>query len=74
MNMAFKRMSVFPLLLVYFLIILQVLGIVCDNASNNDTMINQLGLLLPGFKGRPARVRCFAHILNLVVKVCNVLI
>jgi hypothetical protein len=46
----------------------QVLSITCDNASNNDTMIAELVPLLPGFKGDENRTRCFAHILNLVVK------
>ena len=41
-----------------------------DNASNNKTLIDELGDLLDGFQGSLTRVRCFAHILNLVVKVC----
>jgi hypothetical protein len=40
---------------------------VCDNASNNDTMIAALDL--DGFRGAECRVRCFPHILNLAVKV-----
>ena len=32
-------------------------------------MTEELGCLIPSFKGKQARVRCFAHILNLVVKV-----
>ncbi|KAH8109049.1 hypothetical protein DFH11DRAFT_1516039, partial [Phellopilus nigrolimitatus] len=46
-----------------------ILGIVCDNASNNDTLISQLELALNGQNGVHTRIRCFAHILNLVVKV-----
>lgn len=42
--------------------------IVCDNASNNDTMIKTLNL--EGFRGAKCRTRCFPHILNLSVKVC----
>ena len=48
----------------------KVLAVVCDNAANNDTLITELELL-----GSPVssetRIRCFAHILNLVVKVCT---
>jgi len=40
-----------------------------DNASNNDTLVDELSILIPSFGGRQYRVRCFAHILNLVVKV-----
>ncbi|KAI0743016.1 hypothetical protein C8Q80DRAFT_1081465, partial [Daedaleopsis nitida] len=45
-----------------------VLGVTCDNASNNDVMITRLAALLPDFDGPPNRVRCFAHVLNLVAK------
>ena len=45
------------------------MALVCDNASNNDTMITELECLLPNFGGAKFRVRCFAHVLNLVVKV-----
>lgn len=44
------------------------MGITCDNASNNDTMVEELMDLLPGFPGDLYRVRCFAHVLNLVAK------
>lgn len=43
---------------------------VADNASNNNTLVDELGKLLDGFQGSLMQVRCFAHILNLVVKVC----
>jgi hypothetical protein len=48
----------------------QLLGVVCDNAANNGTMVKELGRLLEteGFGGEASRVRCFAHTLNLVVK------
>ncbi|OJT07830.1 hypothetical protein TRAPUB_1276 [Trametes pubescens] len=46
----------------------KMMGITCDNASNNDTMVEELKDLLPGFPGNDYRVRCFAHVLNLVVK------
>jgi hypothetical protein len=47
----------------------QVLALVCDNASNNDTMVEELQVLVPSFRGQTTHVQCFAHILNLVVKV-----
>ena len=42
-----------------------------DNASNNDTLVNELSVLIPTFGGAKYCVHCFAHILNLVVKVCG---
>lgn len=44
------------------------MNITCDNASNNDTMIEHMGVLLPTFEGQFHRTRCFAHIVNLVAK------
>lgn len=38
-----------------------------DNASNNDTAMEAIGKAL-NFNGRARRVRCFGHIINLVVK------
>lgn len=46
----------------------QILSITCDNASNNDTMINELARLVDDFPGPANQTRCFLHILNLVVK------
>ena len=46
----------------------QILSITCNNASNNDTMINELTNLLDDFPGPANQTRCFTHILNLVVK------
>ena len=40
----------------------------CDNASNNDVMIEELEHLLNDFPGAANQMRCFAHIINLVVK------
>ena len=45
-----------------------ILSITCNNASNNDTMINELTNLLDDFPGPANQTRCFTHILNLVVK------
>lgn len=47
----------------------KILSLVCDNAENNSTMTDALAVLLPNFQGKKGRIRCFAHILNLVVKV-----
>jgi hypothetical protein len=45
----------------------KMLSVTCDNASNNDTMLEELDDLLSGFSSLN-RTRCFAHILNLVAK------
>src|SRR5258705_11911270 len=47
---------------------MQILSITCDNATNNDTMIEELADLLDDFPGPANQTRCFTHILNLVVK------
>ncbi|KAF8581382.1 hypothetical protein K439DRAFT_1302709, partial [Ramaria rubella] len=36
----------------------KVLGLVADNASNNNTMLNGLEFELPGFQGSLTHVRC----------------
>lgn len=46
----------------------QILSITCDNASNNDTMIEALKDRLEIFPGESNRTRCFDHIVNLVAK------
>ncbi|KAF7322202.1 hypothetical protein MKEN_00744700 [Mycena kentingensis (nom. inval.)] len=46
----------------------RIASVTCDNASNNDTMIDALADLFPTFCGAPQRTRCFAHIINLVAK------
>jgi hypothetical protein len=46
----------------------QCLGITCDSASNNDTMIDELVDLLPNYPGAANRCRCFLHVVNLVAK------
>jgi len=46
----------------------QVLSITCDNASSNDSMIDELSVLLKEFPGSVNRTRCFTHTLNLVAK------
>jgi hypothetical protein len=40
-----------------------------DNASNNDSALEALAISLPGaFDTKQSRLRCFGHIVNLVVK------
>jgi hypothetical protein len=46
----------------------RIASVTCDNATNNDVMIDALEGLLPGFGGKVDRTRCFAHIINLVAK------
>ena len=45
------------------------LAITSDNAETNDKVMRELKLLEPTMRGTEGRVRCFAHVLNLVVKV-----
>ncbi|THH15827.1 hypothetical protein EUX98_g9402 [Antrodiella citrinella] len=46
----------------------KILGITGDNASNNDTLMAELELLLGGYFSMLTHIRCLAHILNLIVK------
>ncbi|KAG2738580.1 hypothetical protein P692DRAFT_201663520, partial [Suillus brevipes Sb2] len=46
----------------------KVLCIACDNASNNNKMIDQLAVELPNYGGRAGHTRCFLHTVNLVAK------
>ncbi|TFY67078.1 hypothetical protein EVJ58_g1873 [Rhodofomes roseus] len=46
----------------------KMLAVTADNATANDVMIDELDELIDDFRGQRARVRCFDHILNLVVK------
>jgi hypothetical protein len=45
----------------------QILSVTCDNASNNDTMVDELAVSLPNWTA-VNRTRCFAHIVNLIAK------
>lgn len=47
---------------------MQILSITCDNATNNDMMVDKLEGLVSGFDGATNRTRCFAHIINLIAK------
>lgn len=44
------------------------LSVTADNASNNDTMVEELTELIETFDGEASRTRCFLHIVNLVAK------
>ena len=46
----------------------QTLSMTCDNASNNDKMVEHLSSLIDNFPGAANQTRCFSHILNLVAK------
>ncbi|KNE99746.1 hypothetical protein PSTG_07033 [Puccinia striiformis f. sp. tritici PST-78] len=47
----------------------RICGIVSDNASNNEVMVKDLQKLKwPRFKGETQWIRCFSHILNLIVQ------
>ena len=46
----------------------KILGITCDNTSNNDTMVKHLSTLVENFPGAANQTQCFNHILNLVAK------
>ena len=64
------------LLFVYLLeLAAQVLSIGADNASPNDVMMEEIIDMLPEISrlSPETRIRCLAHILNLVVKVCLLL-
>ena len=40
----------------------------CDNATNNDVMIEELQECIPEFAGSESHTRCFLHIVNLIAK------
>ncbi|EIW65154.1 uncharacterized protein TRAVEDRAFT_78641, partial [Trametes versicolor FP-101664 SS1] len=40
----------------------------CDNVSPNNVMTELLGERIKSFEGALGHVRCFAHVINLVVK------
>ncbi|RXW14793.1 hypothetical protein EST38_g11056 [Candolleomyces aberdarensis] len=47
----------------------KLLSVTCNNASSNDTMINEIAKLILSYPGAVNRVRCLAHVVNLVVKI-----
>ena len=46
----------------------KLLGFVADNAANNDTLTDKLEERLENWDGQHNRVRCLAHVINLVTK------
>jgi hypothetical protein len=46
----------------------QILALTLDNASNNNTLVEELSKTFEGFQGSLVCMRCFAHVLNLIVK------
>jgi hypothetical protein len=50
------------------LTVVQIISVTCDNASNNDTMVEALKDLLEVFPGESNRTRCFDHIVNLIAR------
>ena len=50
-------------------IAVKLLGFVADSTSNNDTLTDNLHEQLPGWDGQHNRIRCLAHVINLVTKV-----
>ncbi|KAI0665689.1 hypothetical protein C8Q78DRAFT_952827, partial [Trametes maxima] len=43
----------------------QILSVTCDNASNNDTMVDEMASMLTEFGSEFSRTRCFLHIVAL---------
>ena len=50
-----------------FLIFLQILGLVCNNVSNNDTLVAAVAKLIPAFC-EEGHIRCLGHVFNLCVR------
>ena len=46
---------------------IQILSLVCDNASNNDTLVQTLAKEIPTFRAE-GRIRCLGHVFNLCVR------
>jgi hypothetical protein len=44
------------------------LAITCDNASANNSMVDELFVTVNGFLGDAARMHCFLHIISIVAK------
>ena len=47
----------------------QILGITCDNASNNDMMVEALATIMSHFSGEANHAQCLAHIVNILAKI-----
>ncbi|KAG2098242.1 uncharacterized protein F5147DRAFT_530360, partial [Suillus discolor] len=46
----------------------QILSVTCDNALNNNVMVDELEQLVPEFAGEASHTWCFLHTVNLVAK------
>ncbi|KAG2335775.1 hypothetical protein BDR05DRAFT_839298, partial [Suillus weaverae] len=46
----------------------QILSVTCDNASNNNVMVENLAAEVPAFGGATSHMRCFLHTVNLIAK------
>ncbi|KAG1742794.1 uncharacterized protein EDB91DRAFT_1004893, partial [Suillus paluster] len=46
----------------------QILSVTCNNASNNNVMVENLAAEVPAFGGAASHTRCFLHMVNLVAK------
>jgi hypothetical protein len=62
------KVSMFILRKLSWLTRFQLLSITCDNASVNETMIDEMEMKLDDFPGSANRTWCFNHIINLVAK------
>ncbi|KAG2338392.1 hypothetical protein BDR05DRAFT_893717 [Suillus weaverae] len=49
----------------------QILSIMADNTSSNNTMITKLTDMVGHFGGKTVWTFCFLHIVNLVVETCT---
>lgn len=54
---------------IVLILAIQVFAVTCDNAESNTVMLREMERLLPGLRGLKTGVRCFGHVINLVVKV-----
>jgi len=46
----------------------KILSMTCDNASNNDAMIDELETCISAFQGFQSHTQCFLHVMNLITK------
>ncbi|KAH9960734.1 hypothetical protein BJV74DRAFT_715565, partial [Russula compacta] len=45
-----------------------ILSLICNNASNNDILVDNLANKVALFGGHATHVHCFMHVMNLVMK------
>ncbi|KIK31982.1 hypothetical protein CY34DRAFT_36103, partial [Suillus luteus UH-Slu-Lm8-n1] len=51
-----------------FGILEKMLSVTCNNASNNNVMVDKLEILVPECVGEASHTRCFLHTVNLAAK------